>query len=296
MRKKLTAFLLLALSCFAAFAQNAEKISALLETEEITKGQASYFVCVYQNLAEESITEDGAFWICKARGLFRDGESADEAISLDKACHLIARVSEMRGGLFYSIFRSARYTLREFKALDIVPSTADPQQKVSGSEFLALLYGFEQKGRTRLANAEPPEPAAAEQTEEIAEIVATERQDAPLPTLPETRSAPFVANAADFVNEDFGEQWLDEVFARMQEVLQGNPNVRFRVVGYVADFPNEIDDTSLSLERAERVARGLTERGIPAEKISVVSGGSTSGWGDELIHNRVAVVLSVQAD
>lgn len=142
---------LLACVCFATagFAQNSDKISEILENDEISKGQASYFACVYKNLSDESATEDDAFNLLLQKNLFKSTEKAEDKISLSKACYIISETAKMKGGLFYSISHSARYSLREFKALGIVPANADPSQNVSGSEFIALLNGFDKKGKTK---------------------------------------------------------------------------------------------------------------------------------------------------
>lgn len=142
---------LLACVCFAAgaAAQSSQKISEILENEEISKGEAAYFACVYKNLAGENATEDEAFDVLSQKNLFKSGEKSDDKISLSKACYLISETAGMKGGVFYSISHSARYSLREFKALGIVPQNADPSQKVSGSEFIALLNGFDKKGKTK---------------------------------------------------------------------------------------------------------------------------------------------------
>lgn len=149
MRKKLFFALIFAVFGFAGFCQNSEKISELLNTEEISKGQASYFVCVSQNFAQENVPDDEAFSVLAEKQFFGGAENPAEKIALSKACFLVARASNMKGGIFYSIFGSERYAFREFKALKIIPENSDPMQKVSGREFLALLNGFEQKGKTK---------------------------------------------------------------------------------------------------------------------------------------------------
>lgn len=128
-----------------AFAQSSQKISEILEKEEISKGQASYFACVYKNLVDELASEDDAFNVLQEKSLFKLDEKSDEKISLSKACFLISETAEMKGGVFYSIFHSSRYSLREFKALGIVPQNAEPNQTISGSEFIAILNDFEKK-------------------------------------------------------------------------------------------------------------------------------------------------------
>lgn len=115
----------------------------------------------------------------------------------------------------------------------------------------------------------------------------------PLPSIPETKSSLFNADRSDFVNKEQGEQWLDDVFTKVNNILSENPDACFEIIGYVADFPNEIDDMLLSQERAERIADGLIRRGIPEEKITIIPGGKTNRWGMELLNNRAAVILSV---
>lgn len=149
MKKIIFIFVTAVLLTTSAVAQSAEKVSKILESEEISKGEASYFSCVYKNLAEENISENEAFDILAQKNLFAENENADEKISLSKACYLISETSGMKGGIFYSIFKSARYSFREFKALGIIPKNAEPAQNVSGSDFIALLNGFDKKGKTK---------------------------------------------------------------------------------------------------------------------------------------------------
>lgn len=148
--KKFILILLATLSfSICGFSQNAQKVSEILESNEISKAQASYFVCVYQNFASETVEENQAFEILTQKNLFKSQENPQEKISLSKSCYLIAKTSQMKGGIFYSIFKSPRYAFREFKALKIVPQNADPNQKVSGSELIALLNGFEKKSQNK---------------------------------------------------------------------------------------------------------------------------------------------------
>lgn len=148
--KKFILILLATLSfSICGFAQNAQKVSEILESNEISKAQASYFVCVYQNFASETVEENQAFEILTQKNLFKSQENPQEKISLSESCYLIAKSSQMKGGIFYSIFKSPRYAFREFKALKIVPQDADPNQKVSGSELIALLNGFEKKSQNK---------------------------------------------------------------------------------------------------------------------------------------------------
>lgn len=129
------------------FAQNSYKISEILENDAISKGQAAYFVCVYNSFTEEDLSEKEAFDFLCEKSFFGENEKSDEKISLSNACFLIGKSANMKGGIFYSIFKSPRYALREFKSLGILPQNVEPNQKVSGSEFIALLNGFEKNAK-----------------------------------------------------------------------------------------------------------------------------------------------------
>lgn len=149
MKKTIIALFTLLFVSLGAMSQNAQKVSEILEANEISKGQASYFACVYKNISDENISEEEAFSALKEKNLFKTEENSSEKISLSKACFLIAKTADMKGGIFYSITHSSRYALREFKSIGIVPQNADPMQSVSGTEFIALLNGFEKKGKRK---------------------------------------------------------------------------------------------------------------------------------------------------
>lgn len=131
------------------FAQSSQKVSDILSNNEITKGEASYFICVYTGEAEDSVSEKTAFSSLQNKELFKSSESENDKLSLSKACYLISESAQMKGGIFYSIFHTSRYSFREFKALGIIPSNSDPATKVSGTEFIALLNGFEKNAKTK---------------------------------------------------------------------------------------------------------------------------------------------------
>ena len=124
----------------ALHAQSAGKISTLLKTEAVTYGQAAYFAAVYQS-GDESLDEERAFSQQVEQGLLPAKSRADAPISLKELSRLYMQATGMKGGLFYSLFHSPRYAFRELKAQGIIPEKADPSQKVSGRDSLALLNG-----------------------------------------------------------------------------------------------------------------------------------------------------------
>ena len=63
-------------------AQSAEKISALLKIQQITKGQAAYLAATFKNLVGEDASEEDAFKILSENKYFSEKESCDELITL----------------------------------------------------------------------------------------------------------------------------------------------------------------------------------------------------------------------
>lgn len=141
MKKLATVAALILLAGAAAGAQSADSISQLLQTDETTYGQAAYLAAVYNESIAEDATEADAFAAMVDAGYIASSRSADSAISLKELSRLYAGVTGVRGGLFYTLTHAPRYAYRELKAKGVVPQNADPSQKVSGRDTLAVLNG-----------------------------------------------------------------------------------------------------------------------------------------------------------
>ena len=135
----------------AIHSQSSEQISKLLETPRASVAQASYIAAVYKDLIPDSSQNSGfstegsssdselqAFQALKDKGYFSSSVSADDQITLDQACFTYAKVLDIKGGLFYTLFPSKRYAFKEFKAKNLIPPTADPSTKMSGRDTLDL--------------------------------------------------------------------------------------------------------------------------------------------------------------
>jgi len=61
------------------------------------------------------------------------------AVTLQELSWLMAKLWDIKGGLMYrATKRSARYAFRQFKVDGILPATADPWKKASGSDVLNM--------------------------------------------------------------------------------------------------------------------------------------------------------------
>lgn len=141
MRKFLIVSLFAFFSVMAVNAQSAEKLSALLSTPQITKGQAAYLAATFQNLVSDDASEEESFNVLAEKKFFSGKESADEFITLGKASAVFAKAVNLKGGILYSITHNSRYSYRELKAKGILPYDADPSFKISGRDAIVILDG-----------------------------------------------------------------------------------------------------------------------------------------------------------
>ena len=111
--------------------------------------------------------------------------------------------------------------------------------------------------------------------------------------LSETKSFEFRADRRDYVNYDDAMKWCDNIANEIKNRLLINPSEEFLIKGYVADFDNEIDGNTLSLERATNIKNELINRGLPADSLQVKSGGTTNRWGTERKENRAVTIESI---
>lgn len=108
------------------------------------------------------------------------------------------------------------------------------------------------------------------------------------------RSPYFRADRSVFEDASIAKSWLDVTAEEIRQMRDKVQNLRFDITGYVAVFPNEIDEMYLSRKRAEVVADGLVKRGIPAAAIKTIPGGSTKRFSDSVRReNRVATIAVV---
>lgn len=141
MRKFLFILGLALFSVTVVNAQSAEKISALLKTQQVTKGQTAYLAATFKNMVSDDASEEDAFNILMEKKYFSAKDSSGDLITLGKACEIFSKAVDLKGGLFYSITHNSRYAYRELKAKGILPSDVDPSLKISGRDAIAILDG-----------------------------------------------------------------------------------------------------------------------------------------------------------
>lgn len=147
---KKRSFILAVLAVFAAFsyAQVSDFLTEMIETEEVTFGQASYLCMVHKNPENEKFTYSEAMGHAIIEGVFPDSivskfsaidPNIHTKIPLSNLCSMLAKVFEVRGGALFMLTKGTpRYAFRQFQVDGIVPLAADESLYVSGEEALNM--------------------------------------------------------------------------------------------------------------------------------------------------------------
>lgn len=140
MRKLLSVLIVLLSFQLVTFAQNFNKVTEIIDTKEVTIGQAAYLVGVYLEVVQDGQSDNEAFEKLKSAGYFSENVKSSDLISLKQLCALYAKATNQKGGLLYTwTKKSERYSFKEFFAKGYLPKNADPMMKVSGIDAIGLL-------------------------------------------------------------------------------------------------------------------------------------------------------------
>jgi len=136
----------LSLTVVTAFlpAQTAAEMEVLLKLNAVNYGEAARFVLKAADapVAAEGGSlpgaEDAFNFAAQRQWLPKDAESGGSA-SLQGVSLLIMRSFDMKGGLFYTLFKNPHYAYREMVYQDIIQGRNDPEMLVSGETLLFLI-------------------------------------------------------------------------------------------------------------------------------------------------------------
>ncbi|MBO4534283.1 MAG: hypothetical protein J5726_11405 [Treponema sp.] len=152
MRKVLSILFVLLIGGLA-FAQSAQEITNILNTDEVTYGQVCYLSAIHQNLIAESDGYDDAIKVLYENGQLPELVSGHMEVYMQNLAYIYLQMwPDVKGGLFYKLTKgSPRYAFKQLKTDGIIPEDADPNSVVSGRDALNILtacmmtYGGEEE-------------------------------------------------------------------------------------------------------------------------------------------------------
>ncbi len=123
----------------AIFAQSADVITEILNSEQATIGQAAYICAVEKNLVKDSSTYDDATAALISAGFLNEDASSTDLLTYGKTAYLFAKEWSVKGGVMYSLTNgSQRYAFKQLVADGVFSTESDPATVLSGSDFLSL--------------------------------------------------------------------------------------------------------------------------------------------------------------
>ncbi len=137
--KKIISVLFIVLFSGAMFAQSADVITEILNSEHATIGQAAYICAVEQNLVQDYSTYDDAVDALISAGFLKENDSSSDLLTYGKTAYLFAKEWSVQGGVMYSLTNgSQRYAFKQLVADGVIPAETDPASLMSGTDFLSL--------------------------------------------------------------------------------------------------------------------------------------------------------------
>ncbi|WP_051004328.1 hypothetical protein [Treponema primitia] len=124
-----------------AHAQTASIMDGVLESPELNRRQAAYFVLTASEGARTPHTfsndMDTAFSFAVAQRWLP--EPGDSPVNLGELSYLIMQAFELKGGFLYRTFPGPHYAYRELAYRRLIPPPGDPARGVTGERFLQIL-------------------------------------------------------------------------------------------------------------------------------------------------------------
>ena len=123
------------------YAQSADVITQILETDKVTYGQMCYLSAVRQNLIFEDDSFDTAVAVMAANYQIDELIGVDYIIDAENVAAMYMRIwPSVKGGLFFRLTGgSPRYAYKHLKALHIIPDNIDPKSSLTGIQALNIL-------------------------------------------------------------------------------------------------------------------------------------------------------------
>lgn len=138
MKKPLTVLIAM-FFCFATYAQSADVITDILESDTATFGQICYLAAVQQNIVKETSSYEDAVQAMYENSLIPSVEDADAPIPAVDIAYIYSKLWPISGGLMYRLTKgSPRYAFKQFQADGIISTEMEPSKFVTGAKALSI--------------------------------------------------------------------------------------------------------------------------------------------------------------
>ncbi len=133
------AFFLFLVPAVQSFSQSNDMIDLVLEEDPATYGNTVYLALTGAGYVSESATPAEALDVLKQQGWKLKTRSPDDPLRLGDYAQVLLQAFDIKGGLFYSMFKSPRYASRELKYLGFVKGSSASSRRLSGEDAVKIL-------------------------------------------------------------------------------------------------------------------------------------------------------------
>ena len=239
----------------------AQEMANLLNTKEVTYGQASRFALDAANVFS-ALNDEEAFNFAVQQNWLKGNVNHSDPARLDKIAFLLMGSFEKRGGLMYSIFKSPRYAYRELMYLNVIQKRASPSMYVSGDQF--LFYVNRLLGLREIEQARRSAQYEARRQALVAEITGVIEEQAITDTTVEETAQGVLITFSNIMFQADSAELPDAERAKIYEIapiLGSIPNIRLYIAGHSTDVGTRQYLLELSRARAQSVADYLVSLG-----------------------------------
>ena len=137
--KKIISLVFALFLCLSAYAQSADVITDILETDEVTFGQVCYLTAVQMNIVDDSASYEDAVTALYEHGYIPILEEYQAPVPAVDLAYLYSKLWDVKGGLMFRLTNgSPRYAFRQIQSDGIVGADVDPAAYVSGEKALSI--------------------------------------------------------------------------------------------------------------------------------------------------------------
>jgi hypothetical protein len=138
MKRKISVLLTLLLG-ISLYAQSADVITDLLESEKATFGQVCYLAGVQQDIISEDTSYENAVQVLYEKGIIPNSEDPQAPIPLVDIAYIYSRLWPIQGGLMFRLTKgSPRYAFKQFQSDGIINKKQEPSDFVTGAKALSI--------------------------------------------------------------------------------------------------------------------------------------------------------------
>ncbi len=137
--KKLFLLSLIFISAFFVSAQDADVVTEVLNTKEVTYGQAAYFCAINMDIAQSDDSYEIVLNKLKTQGIIEEDYDCTKPVTLDVLSYIVSVAWNIKSSLLYRVFPCPRYAYTMLCAEGVISKNTDPKQSIDGHTFFNIV-------------------------------------------------------------------------------------------------------------------------------------------------------------